>query len=130
MRSFVAAIAFVAMILHGASRPAVAETLEVLGQAGVLGEWELTANLSSTDGGARKQFSGPIVMKHVGICSVDGPEIKQGEIKLQLIGSSRVKATLVVAGVICTYAGRKSDSFSGVMHCPDQRDVPLQMWLR
>ncbi len=112
-----------------ATSTAAAETLDVLGQAGVLGEWELTANISSTDG-ARKQFSGPLVMKHVGICSVDGPEVKHGEIQLQLIGSSRVKATLLVAGVTCTYAGRKSDSFSGVMRCPDQRDVPLLMWLR
>ena len=117
-------------IVGAAMQSAAAGTLEVLGQAGVLGEWELTANLASTDGGARKQFSGPLVMKHVGICSVDGPEIKQGEIKLQLIGSSRVTATLVVAGVTCTYAGRKSDSFNGVMRCPDQRDVPLQMWLK
>jgi hypothetical protein len=118
------------MILNAATQPAAAETLEVLGQAGVLGEWELTANMTSTATGARKQFSGPLVMKHVGICTVDGPEEKIGEIQLQLFGSSRVKATLVVAGVTCTYAGRKFDSFSGVMRCPDQRDVPLLMWLK
>src|SRR5476651_2664916 len=73
------------MISNIATSTAAAETLDILGQAGVLGEWELTANISSTDG-ARKQFSGPLVMKHVGICSVDGPEVKQGEIQLQLIG--------------------------------------------
>jgi hypothetical protein len=112
-----------------ATSTTVAETLDVLGQFGVLGEWEMTGNISSTDG-ARKQFSGPFVMKHIGFCSVDGPELKQGEIRLQLIGSSRVKATLLVAGVTCTYAGRKSDSFNGVLRCPDQRDVPLQMWLK
>ena len=130
MRSIFVATVFLFMISNVATRPAEAETLEVLGQAGVLGEWELMANITSTPAGARKQFSGPLVMKHVGICTVDGPEQKTGEIQLQLIGSSRVKATLVVAGVTCTYAGRKSDSFSGVMRCPDQRDVPLQMWLK
>ena len=107
---------------------AAAETLEVLGQAGVLGEWELTAKLTAT--GAQKEFSGSMVMKHVGVCTVDGPEQKTGEIKLQLSGASRVKATLVVDGVACTYAGRKSDSYSGPLRCRDQRDVPLLMWLK
>ena len=128
MRSIVVATAFLLMISTAATWPAEAETLEVLGQVGVLGEWELTANITAT--GTRKQFSGPLVMKHVGICTVDGPEEKTGEIQLQLFGSSRVKATFVVAGVTCSYAGRKSDSFNGVMRCPDQRDVPLLMWLR
>jgi hypothetical protein len=107
-----------------------AETMQVLGQAGVLGEWELTAKISSMDAGVRKQFSGPLLMKHVGICSVDGPEQKTGEIQLQLFGSSRVKATLVVEGVTCTYVGRKSDSYSGVLRCSDRRDVPLLLWLK
>ena len=69
-------------------------------------------------------------MKHVGICTVDGPEQKTGEIKLQVIGTSRVKATLFVDGVACAYAGRKSDSYSGLLRCQDQRDVPLLMWLK
>jgi hypothetical protein len=128
MRSIIVAIVFLLIILNAATQPAAAETLEVLGQVGVLGEWELTANITAT--GTRKQFSGPLVMKHVGICTVDGPEEKTGEIQLQFFGSSRIKATLMVAGVTCTYAGRKSDSFSGVMRCPDQRDVPLLMWLK
>jgi hypothetical protein len=130
MRAIFGAVVFLLMILNTATRPAAAETLEVLGQLGVLGEWELTATMTSATNGARKQFSGPLVMKHVGICTVDGPEEKTGEIQLQLFGSSRVKATLVVAGVRCTYAGRKSDSFNGALRCPDQRDVPLLMWLK
>ena len=129
VRSTVVAVVYLFLVSIVAISTATAETLDVLGQVGVLGEWELTASISSTNV-ARRQFSGPLVMKHVGICSVDGPETKQGEIQLQLIGSSRVKATLVVAGVTCTYAGRKSDTFSGVMRCPDQRDVPLLMWLK
>ncbi len=121
MRSNVVATVFLLMILNAATQPAAAETLAVLGQAGVLGEWELTANISSTDTGVRKQFSGPLLMKHIGICSVDGPEQKTGEIQLQLFGSSRVKAILVVEGLTCTYVGRKSDSYIGVLRCSDQR---------
>ena len=113
---------------NAAAWAAEAETLEILGQAGVLGEWELTANLTAA--GAQKEFSGPMVMKHVGICTVDGPEQKTREIKLQLSGASRVKATLIVDGVACAYAGRKSDSYSGTLRCRDQRDVPLRIWLK
>ena len=125
-RFFAAALLFMAS--NAAAWAAEAETLQVLGQAGVLGEWELTANLTSA--GPQKQFSGPLVMKHVGICTVDGPEQKTGEIKLQLFGTSRVKANLFVDGVACVYAGRKSNSYSGLLRCPDQRDVPLLMWLK
>ena len=104
------------------------QTLQVLGQSGALGEWELTANVTAT--GTQKEFSGPLVMKHVGICTVDGPEQKTGNIKLHFSASSRVKATLLIDGVACTYAGRKSDSYGGLLRCPDQRDVPLLMWLK
>jgi len=128
MQKAFAAFALLLLISSSASRGAEADALQILGQAGVLGEWELTAN--ATLAGAPRQFSGPLVMKHIGLCSVDGPEEKKGEIQLQLSGADRVKATLVIDGVTCTYAGRKSDAYSGVMRCPDRRDVPLVMWLK
>ena len=127
MQRLVAA-ALLLMASNAAAWAAEAETLEVLGQAGVLGEWELTAKLTAT--GTQNEFSGPLVMKHVGVCTVDGPEQKTGEIKLQLSGASRVKATLLVDGIACAYAGHKSDSYSGVLRCRAQRDVPLLMWLK
>jgi hypothetical protein len=127
MQRFVAA-ALLLMAPSAAARAAEAETLQILGQAGVLGEWELTAKLTGT--GTQKEFSGPMVMKHVGICTVDGPEQKTGEMKLQLSRVSRVKATLVVDGVACAYVGRKSDAYTGTLRCGDQRDVPLLMWLK
>jgi hypothetical protein len=127
MQRLVAA-ALLLMASNAAAWAAEAETLEILGQAGVLGEWELTAKLTAT--GTQKEFSGPLVMKHVGVCTVDGPEQKTGEIKLQLSGASRVKATLLVDGVACAYAGRKSDSYTGLLRCRAQRDVPLLMWLK
>ena len=127
MWRFVAA-ALLLSVTNAATWSAETETLQVLGQAGLLGEWELTANVTAA--GVQKQFSGPLVMKHVGLCTVDGPEQKTGEIQLQLWGTSRVKATLLVDGVACSYTGRKSDSYSGVLNCPERRDVPLRMWLK
>ena len=68
------------------SARAKAWSQELLGQAGVLGEWELTGNL--TEGGQSMEFSGPLKMKHVGICTQDGPEERAGEISLQLASRS------------------------------------------
>ena len=53
---------------------AYAQALKVSGQLGVLGEWELSATLSRQPAAVKRQFSGPLTLKHVGICSQDGPE--------------------------------------------------------
>jgi len=124
------ALAFAVLILaaNAATQGLEAETLQLSGQAGVLGEWELAATLTAT--GAAKQFSGLLLMKHVGICSVDGPEEKRGDIQLQLVSASRIRGTLSMDGATCTYDGRKTDAYTGLMRCPDRRDVPLVLWLK
>ena len=69
-------------VLGVLATPAGAESLEVLGYAGVLGEWELTASVTGNDN--TRAYSGPLTMTHVGICTVDGPEEKKGEIRFRL----------------------------------------------
>jgi hypothetical protein len=111
--------------------PAHAQSLQVTGQAGMLGEWELSAKVTETIANGRQEFVGPMVFKHVGLCTQDGPEEKTGELRFQLSrASSRIKATLLVDGVACSYSARKSDAFNGMMSCPDRRDVPLLIWLK
>jgi len=105
-----------------------ADALELIGQAGVLGEWELTGSLAAT--AARQEFSGPIILKHTGVCSADGPETRSGEIRLQLLGASRVRATLTIDGTPCTFRGTKSDAYVGMMSCYDRRDAPLRLWIK
>ena len=106
--------------------------VELLGQAGVLGEWELTGNLTEGGSGPRKEFSGPLKMKHVGICAQDGPEERAGEIRLQLVdhSESRVTAKLVLDGVPCTYSARKTYAYEGTMSCAGRAPVPLLVWLK
>jgi hypothetical protein len=111
--------------------PAQAKSLQVVGYAGVLGEWELTATVTETARMWSKEFSGPLSMKHVGICTQDGPEEKTGEIRLQISAlSSQLDATLLVEGLACTYSARAADPYSGVMTCPDREAVPLKLWLK
>jgi len=70
-------------------------------------------------------------MTHVGICTVDGPEEKKGEIRLQISQpASRLSATLVLDGVACTYNGQLSDFYSGTMNCPARAPMPLKIWLK
>ncbi|MGB7671106.1 MAG: hypothetical protein WBM31_08490 [Pseudolabrys sp.] len=116
-------------MLGALATPAGAETLEVLGYAGVLGEWELTASVTGNDN--TRAYSGPLTMTHVGICTVDGPEEKKGEIRFRLSeSSSRIQATLLVDGTECSYSARLSDFFSGTMNCPNRPAVPLKLWVK
>ena len=123
-------ISYLLIVLGALAVPARAQSLEVLGYAGVLGEWELTANVTGNGTGGSRQFSGPLTMRHVGVCTQDGPEEKTGEISFQIAGTSRMKATLLVDGVECTYRARLSDSYTGMMNCSDRRTIPLTLWLK
>jgi hypothetical protein len=116
-------------VLGVLATPAGAESLEVLGYAGVLGEWELTATVTGNDN--TRAYSGPLTMTHIGTCTVDGPEEKKGEIRFRLSkSSSRIQATLLVDGTECSYSARLSDFFTGTMNCPNRPAVPLKLWVK
>lgn len=118
-------------VLGALAAPAQAQPLQVVGYAGVLGEWELTATVTEKALRWTKEFSGPLSMKHVGMCTQDGPEEKTGEIRLQISALSfRLDATLLVEGVECTYSARLSAPYSGMMACPDREAIPLKLWLK
>jgi len=105
---------------------AAAETRQLIGYAGLLGEWELAADVSETSAG---EFSGPATMTHVGICTQDGPEKQSGDIRLR-ISASRLNATLTLAGIECTYNASFSDAYKGQMSCTGRPPQPLTLWLR
>ena len=111
--------------------PLQAQSLQVTGYAGHLGEWELTADVAEKVSNGMKEFSGPLILKHVGVCSQDGPEEKAGEMRFRISdSSSRIKATLLVEGVECTYSGMLSDAYKGTMNCADKRAAPLILWVK
>jgi len=119
------------IVLGVLATPASAQSLQVVGYSGHLGEWELTATVTETASGHVKEYSGPLTMKHVGVCTQDGPEEKTGEMRVRIsASSSQLNATLSVAGTECTYSGRLSDAYTGTMDCPDRQAVPLKLWVR
>ena len=117
-----------ALILPAAA--AGADSLQIVGYSGYLGEWELTAALTEDGSTTPKGYSGPLSMKHVGLCTQDGPEEKSGKIRVQMMPSeSRIKATLWVDGVECGYQGVLSDFYTGNMDCSGRERVPLKLWI-
>jgi hypothetical protein len=122
---------FLPIMLSVLATPAAAQSLQVIGYSGHLGEWELTAVVTEGTSSRTKEFSGPLTMKHIGLCSRDGPEEKAGHMRFQMLASSsRLNATLVIAGIECSYSGRLSDSYDGMMNCPDRQAIPLKLWLK
>ena len=77
----------------------------------MLGEWEVTATVRETCSRASKEFSGPLMMKHVGLCTQDGPEEKTVNCAFGC-RPRRIDcmATLSVAGEDCTYSASLSDA--------------------
>ena len=107
------------------------QSMQILGYAGHLGEWELTATLSRHDPGAVADLAGPMKMKHVGMCSKDGPDEKTGAMQIRLSRwSSRFNVKMMIDGIECTHSGDLSDAYIGTMVCPDRKAVPLTLWTK
>ena len=124
------ALLFILVIAVGVSGKSTApQSLQIAGYVGHLGEWELMATLARDATGGVRELSGPMSMKHTGLCSQDGPEEKTGEMRMRLSRlSASVEARLLIDGVECTYSGTMSSSNRGKMVCPDRRSVPLTLW--
>ena len=107
--------------------PAAAQTRAVTGQAGILGEWELTSTVTENTSGQERSWTGPLLLKHVGFCGPDGPEEKTGTLRLRLSGpTNEITAILLIEGAECAFQGRREGtSHTGIMTCPDRRGVPM-----
>ncbi len=115
-----------AAVLTGLAGPAEARTRAVTGQAGLLGEWELTAAVTEPAEGGGLAWTGPLTLKHVGFCSPDGPEEKTGELRLRVSDPpGEATATLLIDGATCTFRGFFKDGYKGVMTGPDRRGMPM-----
>lgn len=125
MRALSTALIFVALL----TVPAHAGDVAVTGRAGYLSEWEVTGKAHATTIGQRKEFAGPLVMKHVGLCTTNGPVEKSGEIRFHHAGllSSRIEGLLTFAGEQCTFSARAGATYEGVMQCPGTRGVPFSL---
>jgi len=116
--------------LSALAEPAVAQTLAIQGKTGYLGEYELSSNVSEHVANGKTEFSGPLIINHVGLCSRDGPKETRGQISFRRIGSSRISAKLLFEGSECSYQGLLSETYHGFMDCADNTSLPLRLWAK
>jgi len=126
----VSAVLVAAAVALVAGCPAQARSLRIVGASGYLSEWELKADVTATKLGGQEEFSGPLTLKHVGLCAPNGAVEKSGTIRFHIsksMWSSEIHATLLIDGSKCTYNAKMSDSSSGFMDCPGGSSIPLTM---
>jgi len=120
-------------VLLFAGTTASAQSLSVRGVAGYLSEWQLTAQLSQASAGA--EFAGPMSIKHVGLCTHDGPEeiitrltLRTTEAKPWFAKSrSEINATFVMDGAECTLTGSFAGTYRGAMDCASVKGIPVEI---
>lgn len=118
-------VALCAMAAIWLAGPAAAQTHAIAGQFGMLGEWDLTATVAKQPAG---HWVGLAHMRHIGYCTVEGPEEKAGELQLKLVEArGRINGTLLIDGLACTFSARLKDGYDGTLRCPDRRDVPITL---
>ncbi len=107
-----------------------AQTFQIRGQAGYLSEYELTADVSGQAAEqGQEEFSGPLTVKHVGLCTHAGPDEMLGRLKIRFASARKVEASLSYDGHECTYSGPLSESVTGVMTCNNNKLIlPLKLW--
>jgi hypothetical protein len=103
---------------------ALAQSYSASGQVGYLQEWEMKASLAKTVTGSGQDFYGPVTLRHVGICSVNGAEEKSGVVRLT-VSRSGVEGTLAMEDDSCRIVASASRSYSGLMSCHDGQSVPI-----
>ena len=105
---------------------AMAQSYSVSGQVGYLQEWEMKANLAKTITSSGVSYDGPVTLRHVGLCSVNGPEEKSGVVRLTVsLKTSAVEGTLALKDDTCRIVASASKSHSGLLNCRDGQGVPI-----
>jgi hypothetical protein len=117
------------LALAATGGPAQSRSLHVTGTAGYLSEWELDGEIIS-DAAPGNELVGRLVWKHVGLCSVNGPQERTGDIRVRLpaSASSTVDAKISFDRDQCTYRGPASGS--GRMDCRDAGGIPLSISIK
>jgi hypothetical protein len=58
--------------------------MQVYGKTGYLSEYDLSSTVSEQFANGRKEYSGLLAVKHVGLCARDGPKETTGQIRFQV----------------------------------------------
>jgi hypothetical protein len=121
MRTLLVAISICIVAATAAAEPYAAS-----GQVGYLQEWELKANLAKTVSGSKIEYSGPVTLRHVGLCSANGVEEKSGSMRLTMSRApAAAEGTLALEGDSCRVVANQAPSYSGLLTCRNGQGVPI-----
>lgn len=116
-----------------AALPAMADTLRLKGQVGFIGEWAFASTLDSgteAGPGVEPGYAGPLIMRHVGLCSANGLEEQTGRMSVASFHGQAVEDLKLVYGTqACLYTGPLSQEAGGFMRCTGGSEVPIRVWI-
>jgi hypothetical protein len=110
--------------LTGRGTPALAQSYSASGQIGYLQEWEIKGDLAMTATRTGADYSGPVTLRHVGLCSANGVEEKSAVMQLK-VSSSRLEGTLAMDDDNCKIVASPAASHSGLLSCRNGQGVPI-----
>jgi len=132
MRTTLAKTAIVAVLAPFALNAASGRSLQIEGKAGYLSEWEVAGD-AAADPASADTMRGRVSWKHVGLCAVNGPVEKSGDISFRISGwgpFARLDATMSFEQSQCTYSGSFSGQTKGTMDCTDAKGIPLTLSIK
>ncbi len=110
--------------MTGRGTPALAQSYSASGQIGYLQEWEIKGDLAMTATRTGADYSGPVTLRHVGLCSANGVEEKSAVMQLK-VSSSRLEGTLAMDDDNCKIVASPAASYSGLLSCRNGQGVPI-----
>jgi hypothetical protein len=115
------ALVVAAILAAAAICPADARSLRVAGTSGYLSEWELKAEVTATQSERGEEFSGPLTLRHVGLCSPNGAKNRHDRFHIsKSLWCPRSTPRLIDGRR--TYNAKLSDGLTALAIVPAQRN--------
>jgi hypothetical protein len=111
---------------------ATARSAEIGGKLGYLSEWEVTAMVTEQVVAGRREFAGPLTVRHVGVCAPGRPVEMSGQIRFRTAEwlTRRLEAILVIDGKECGFNGTVGATVDGVLTCEQWKGVPASLSIK
>ena len=123
MRTFALALLIAFLGTPGRTQP-----LQISAMFGFLNEYELSAVVAPDASGAENRLTGPVTIRHVGLCTHDGPNESRSEITVQITDTrSQIGVAFAFAGQQCAYKGKASRENVGELICSGNA-IPFSIW--
>jgi hypothetical protein len=117
----------VAISICVAAQGVLAQSYLANGQIGYLQEWEMKGSLTKTATSASVVYSGPVTLRHVGLCSVNGVEEKSGAVEFRVsLKTASVEGKLSMKDDDCRIVASAPPSYSGLLNCRDGQGIPMK----